>query len=759
MTRRTSILLACLALAFFAWHFRGLPPALEDPDSINFAMAVESFDVSRHQPHPPGYAVYVALTKASTRLVGVLMPQADRDRRAAVGLSIWSLVAGAAGAFVMTRFWLVVGLPLNLAWLAAVLAMSAPLYAISSVRPLTDMVGLVAALIVQTWLLSGWRQVRSGEATLPRVWMAAAVALGLIPGLRSQALWLTAPLAAWAMWELVRLHRWSHLLTVAALAVGGLLLWLVPMTVVSGGLGSYLRALGSQGSEDLVGVEMLSKIPTFEMLQYALSRTFLVPWQLDVVGQLISALAVIGTIRLARVSPGILAGIGLAFWPYLVLHLTFQEVLYTRYALPLLIPVSGLAIVGVAAMAGRATSLVALSLASVGVVVAQPNLRSYAGAVAPLSAAVRDMIAHRRDLPDRPELTMHHPLWWSSRRTLDWYGPRLDVPPQPFPGDREWLRVVDHFLRGDETPVWFLADLSRTDLALLDWRSLSTRGVYVRQPSLQRMIGGDLLEDARWLEITRPGWMLGRGWALTAEIRGATALDGREPNRQPADAWLRRSPGSHRLTVGGRYLGGTVAATLVVSIDGREAVRWDVPAAPAHFVRWYELPEGALDGQGPYARVTMSVESADGRTHRPELSLEQFDFGPAGGLIYALNEGWQEPEVNPATGMAWRWSSERNTITFYGGGRDVRLRLAGESPLRYFARAPIVQVTVGGEPVARFEPDRDFDETIVIPARLLTTSPAVLEITTDQAFVPAESGNSPDRRRLGLRLFAVELRD
>ena len=64
---------------------------LEDIDSINFALGVESFDVAAHRPHPPGYPVFMAMAKAST---------AARRRRGAVdgtatGARPWGSRSGA----------------------------------------------------------------------------------------------------------------------------------------------------------------------------------------------------------------------------------------------------------------------------------------------------------------------------------------------------------------------------------------------------------------------------------------------------------------------------------------------------------------------------------------------------------------------------------------------------------------------------------------------------------------------------------------
>ena len=50
-----------LALAYVAAHLFFLPQSLEDIDSINFALGLRHFDPALHQPHPPGYPLYIAL--------------------------------------------------------------------------------------------------------------------------------------------------------------------------------------------------------------------------------------------------------------------------------------------------------------------------------------------------------------------------------------------------------------------------------------------------------------------------------------------------------------------------------------------------------------------------------------------------------------------------------------------------------------------------------------------------------------------------
>jgi hypothetical protein len=60
--RRWPVIL--LSLVFLALHLPYLPASLEDLDSINFALGLRQFDVAHHQPHPPGYPVFMLTAKA-----------------------------------------------------------------------------------------------------------------------------------------------------------------------------------------------------------------------------------------------------------------------------------------------------------------------------------------------------------------------------------------------------------------------------------------------------------------------------------------------------------------------------------------------------------------------------------------------------------------------------------------------------------------------------------------------------------------------
>ena len=86
-----SAVIVLLAVVFLALHLPYFPTSLEDLDSINFALGVRQFDVAHHQPHPPGYPVYIALAKA----VRAAVPDETR------ALALLSVVAGALGVVAM----------------------------------------------------------------------------------------------------------------------------------------------------------------------------------------------------------------------------------------------------------------------------------------------------------------------------------------------------------------------------------------------------------------------------------------------------------------------------------------------------------------------------------------------------------------------------------------------------------------------------------------------------------------------------------
>ena len=88
----------------------------------------------------------------------------------------------------------------------------------------------------------------------------------------------------------------------------------------------------------------------------------------------------------------------------------------------------------------------------------------------------------------------------------------------------------------------------------------------------------------------------------------------------------------------------------------------------------------------------------------------------------AFAEGWHEQEYDPTTDRTWRWTSGRAVTLIHHAGRDLTLRLSGESPLKYFDDPPTVTVLAGEQVLARFSPIADFSEEVIVPAVALAAA-------------------------------------
>ena len=752
MTSRLRLLLVAFAAAFFLSHLFALPRTLEDLDSVNFAMGVESFDVPAHQPHPPGYPVYILLGKISTAALAVAAPALTRDHRAALGLAVWGLVAGTLAVFVIAAFWRGVGFDPWASALAAVVAVTTPLFWFTASRPLSDVPGLICAIAVQVMLV----RIISGASPQAerRLSLIAAVAAGLLIGFRTQTMWLTGPLLIAIAWKHIRARRPREALELMVAAVGGALLWAIPLLVDSG-VQRYMQSLTRVGANDFEAIELLATSPSWRLFRLAVQTTFTVLWSTRGLAQIVSGLAILGILWLAGRQRRALGLIALAYGPYLVFHLLFQEPLNVRYAIPFAIPIGGLAIVALRALHRWAAIAGGAAIAASSLVIVHPPLISYAREGAPIFVALQDMQHERAQTGQDPVLRMHHQVWWGVRRALEWYQPVWKTGPHPFPGAREWLDVITYWRSGEQRPIWFLGELSRTDLKLFDWRSTNPHGPYEMADRLERLMGDTRFDELTWTEVERPRWMLGTGWALTPETAGVASTDRTFPHQKPAEAFLWRDRTPLRVLIGGRFLSGAGPATVSVDLDGAPLDQWTITSDPNFFVRWIDLPGGVPPGDGPYATMRVRVAPVNPASGEVVAGLEQFDAAPAGEVMWAFGEGWNEPEGNPRTGRLWRWTTDTSSLDIRAAPGDLTLSISGESPLRSYDQPVEVVVRAGDRDVARFTPTSDFSQTIRLPAADLASGHVTIH--SSRTFVQGDRDGGPDRRRLGLRIYSVAI--
>jgi hypothetical protein len=718
---------AALLLLFLVAHLALLPRTLEDLDSINFALGVRQFDVAKHQPHPPGYPVYIAVSKLST----AALRAAGVDAAAPRGLAIWSALAGTAALAALALFFRRLEGRHALAWWATLVAGASPLFWFMALRPLSDMLGFAAVMWVAA-LVTG--------APSRRELAAAALIAGLALGIRAQA-GMAVPILAFAL--LTRANGQARV--TAALAFGaGVVVWALPLIVASGGLGAYLAALGSQAGEDFSGVVMLWTHPQPRVAAAALVNTFVWPWDWWL-GVVMCGLAAVGLARIAWRAPRVVVTLVVVFAPYAVFHLLFQETATTRYALPLLPVVAYGAMAAVEGLPARALPAGAIGIAALSLMLAVPASVRYAREGAPVFRAFDDMATTAHSGERVETLAMHA----SARRAAEWAASILPVRVERPLHGREWLALVELWKREPAARVWFAADPVRTDLSLFDphGRKLARayRWGFIKAP----FVGGARPDDVDWFQMAPPDWMLERGWSLTAEVAGITALDGTGPHVAPAIAWLKRRPEEITAVLGGRVIGTDKPVTLVATLNGGAIASF--PLTAGYFFRLITLAPGQLDGSQAYVPLALT---SSGDQH--VLKLEQFDAQPPGVQMFAYDTGWFEPEFNLAEGRSWRWMSEKATLWVRPTGQPLTLRINGESPLKYFDAAPRVRVLVADQEVASFSPSADFDQAITLPADLLARVNGHVVLESSRFFVPGGTSGG-DQRHLALRIYRVSI--
>jgi hypothetical protein len=191
-------------------------------DAVQFALALREYDVVKHQPHPPGYILYVGLG----RLVDLWLGDATAAyvTLAVVFSGLTTFVVYALARSVYDR-------PTALA--------AATLLAVSPLFWFYGSVGLTYAAEALFASLVAYFAFRALEGNETDVWLAAAY-LGLAGGMRQSMLLLLFPL-----WLVAACHASRRRRTVPiGLAILGVvvLAWLYPLIQLTGGVERYWAA-------------------------------------------------------------------------------------------------------------------------------------------------------------------------------------------------------------------------------------------------------------------------------------------------------------------------------------------------------------------------------------------------------------------------------------------------------------------------------------------------------------------------------------
>jgi hypothetical protein len=244
-----SLALALVTLAS-RWPYRAR--MLYNWDAVQFALALREFDIAKHQPHPPGYLLYVGLG----RLVNATLADAT--------LAYVTLAMVFSAATTVTVYWLARALyDRTTAGAAAALLAVSPLFWFYGSVGLTYAGEAFGATLMA---LLAYRALQGHVAHL----YAGAVCLGLTGGLRPSVLLLLLPLWAVSAWLGIRERK--RLVAAGALLTAAVLAWLLPLVWLSGGWRAYLRASSELYRIMVLPTSVLGGDPdaTFRQARYVL---------------------------------------------------------------------------------------------------------------------------------------------------------------------------------------------------------------------------------------------------------------------------------------------------------------------------------------------------------------------------------------------------------------------------------------------------------------------------------------------------------
>jgi hypothetical protein len=244
---------------------------LYDWDAVQFALALREFDIAKHQPHPPGYILYVGLGRLVNAWVGD--PAATYVLLAVLFSGLTTFVVYQLARAIYDR-------PTALA-AASLLAVS-PLFWFYGTVGLSYVGEALGASVVAYF---AFRALQGSETDS---WLAALY-LGLAGGLRPSMLVLLFPL--WLGSTVIGVRRVRTVTIGLALLALATLTWLVPLVWLMGGLQRYLAptidlvlfalkptAIGSGSLEALFAMQRHLVESTLVALGPLALAVLLLPW-------------------------------------------------------------------------------------------------------------------------------------------------------------------------------------------------------------------------------------------------------------------------------------------------------------------------------------------------------------------------------------------------------------------------------------------------------------------------------------------------
>ncbi|MFA5967589.1 MAG: glycosyltransferase family 39 protein [Patescibacteria group bacterium] len=226
MARSDNYWLGVMALGVIISRWIGKSEYLFSTDSALYALALDHYDISMHQPHPPGYALYILFAKGFYLLIQ------DANLALVIVSIIFSVLAFYA-VFYLAK--LIYGR--KVAWLSTIMLITGPLFWFYGQVALNYACDAFFSAWAGIYLYRAATDTKNYKALL---WASLILAIG--GGFRPTLIIFMVPLWLWTIW---RQRSWRGLLINISIMLGGTLAWLFPAMWLSGGLLEFWQALSS----------------------------------------------------------------------------------------------------------------------------------------------------------------------------------------------------------------------------------------------------------------------------------------------------------------------------------------------------------------------------------------------------------------------------------------------------------------------------------------------------------------------------------
>ncbi|MDY9923542.1 ArnT family glycosyltransferase [Methanobacterium sp.] len=228
-------------------------------DSVNFALALDKYDILLHQPQPPGYILFVGLGKVLNQII--------HDANTTL---IFMSILFSALTVILLYF---LGKQLfsrNIAITGAIILIFSPIFwfygEIATIYPSE---AFLAMLIAYTSY-----QAFKGRKIF---FYLSSLALGLAGGFRQDLIPFMFPLWLFCLFYPERDYKqmMKRMITAFGVLAASILLWLVPSIILAGGLESYLSAGGHFSASFKTSSVIFGALPSNHLLMDGMLASWL----------------------------------------------------------------------------------------------------------------------------------------------------------------------------------------------------------------------------------------------------------------------------------------------------------------------------------------------------------------------------------------------------------------------------------------------------------------------------------------------------